>query len=617
VSTVRRRSLVGAALLLCVQTAAPHAQSPVAYHLSFPERQHHLVHVEVTFAGIPPGVLEVVMSRTSPGRYAVHEFAKNVYDVRIDNGSGASLQIAQPSPSQWNVTGHAGTVRVRYKVFGDRLDGTFVSIDGTHAHMNMPAVLMWARGLETRPARVTFDAPTDWKVATQLQETRDPRTFSAANLQYLMDSQTELSAFTARTFTVDRRFRIALHHDGNDRDADRFSDALEKIVREARAVFGEFPAFEADYTFIADFLPWAAYDAMEHRNSTVLTFPGRLGVPDEYSEILSIAAHEIFHSWNGERIRPRSLEPFKFDQPNPSGELWVVEGFNHYYQPLLMRRAGFYSDEDFAERIGPMVDHVIRTPARKYRTVEDVSRAAQYMDMAVWSDPTSFANHQLTYYEWGAAIALGLDLSLRARTGGTVTLDHYMRRLWQEFGRVESDAPGTVPRPYADADLRDALAEVSGDRAFAMEFFDRYVHGRDVVDVGPLLARAGLTLKRRHPGRAWMGRLEVDLSQSVARVTQPTVEDTPVHAAGLDRGDEIVAVEGVSITSAAQIEEIVSRRRPGDTIRLSIRHRGIAADVVVTLAEDPTQHIVPAESTGRSLSTAEREFRASWLGSRQ
>jgi predicted metalloprotease with PDZ domain len=605
------------AALFCVYATATHAQSPVAYHVSFPERQHHLMNVEVMFTDVPPGTLEVVMSRTSPGRYAVHEFAKNVYDVRIDNGSGSPLEIAQPNPSQWNVTGHAGTVRVRYTVFGDRLDGTFVSIDSTHAHLNMPAVLIWARGLDMRPARVTFDAPPGWKVATQLQETRDPRTFSAANLQYLMDSHTELSAFTARMFTVDRRFRIALHHDGSDRDADRFSDALEKIVREARAVFGEFPAFEADYTFIADFLPWATYDAMEHRNSTVLTSPSRLRVPDEQADILSAAAHEIFHSWNGERIRPRSLEPFKFDQPNPSAELWVVEGFSHYYQPLLTRRAGFFSDEDFAARIGQMVDRVVRSPARKHRTVEDVSRAAQFTDQAVWNDPTSFANHQVSYYDWGAVIALGLDLSLRLRSGGDITLDSYMRRLWQEFGRAETNVPGTVPRTYNNADLRDVLAEVAGDRAFAIEFFDRYVQGRDVVDFESLLASAGLMLKRQRPGRAWMGPLEVDLSGGSARVAHPTVEDTPVYAAGVDRGDEIVAVDGVSITSAVQIDEIVSRHRPGDTLRLSIRHRGTAADVMVTLAEDPTLHIVPAERTGRSLTAAERAFRTSWLGSRQ
>jgi hypothetical protein len=50
---------------------------------------------------------------------------------------------------------------------------------------------------------------------------------------------------------------------------------------------------------------------MEHRNSTILTEPARLRSPDEQLGALSTAVHEFFHSWNVERIRPRSLEPVK------------------------------------------------------------------------------------------------------------------------------------------------------------------------------------------------------------------------------------------------------------------------------------------------------------------
>ena len=46
--------------------------------------------VEVRFADVPAGPLRVMMSRTSPGRYAIHDFARNVYDVQIDDGAGES-----------------------------------------------------------------------------------------------------------------------------------------------------------------------------------------------------------------------------------------------------------------------------------------------------------------------------------------------------------------------------------------------------------------------------------------------------------------------------------------------------------------------------------------------
>src|SRR6188768_175718 len=130
-----------AALLLCLLacTAPVRAQSPVAYRLSFPEPEHRWMQVELTLPDLPPPPLEIHMSRSSPGRYAVHEFAKNVYDVRITDLAGTSLEMAHPAPEQWVVPRHRGAVRVSYKVFGDRIDGTYLSIDSTHAHINMPS----------------------------------------------------------------------------------------------------------------------------------------------------------------------------------------------------------------------------------------------------------------------------------------------------------------------------------------------------------------------------------------------------------------------------------------------------------------------------------------------
>ena len=92
---------IGLALRIVVVCRTPaFAQAPVTYHLSFPEAEHHRMQVEVTFPDVPPGTLRVLMSRTSPGRYAIHEFAKNVYDVQIDNGAGAPLSVRAAGPER-------------------------------------------------------------------------------------------------------------------------------------------------------------------------------------------------------------------------------------------------------------------------------------------------------------------------------------------------------------------------------------------------------------------------------------------------------------------------------------------------------------------------------------
>src|SRR5919204_696670 len=193
-----------AALLLIFLSTPAFAQAPIAYRLTFPEPEHRWMQVEMSLTDLPAVPLELHMSRASPGRYAVHEFAKNVFDLRATDAAGTPLTITHATPERWVIATHPQTMRVDYRVFGDRTDGTYLSIDTAHAHINMPAALMWARGLETRPVTVRFDPPAGraWRVATQLFPGRDAQTFTAPNLQYLMDSPSEFSAFALRTFTV-------------------------------------------------------------------------------------------------------------------------------------------------------------------------------------------------------------------------------------------------------------------------------------------------------------------------------------------------------------------------------------------------------------------------------
>ena len=617
----RLSPLVAAILLVLSTVASPVAQTAISYRLSFPEREHRVMDVEATFTDVPAGPLELRMSRTSPGRYAIHEFAKNVYDVRVTNAAGTPLTVSRPNPHQWDVTGHAGEVRVQYRVFGDCIDGTYLSVDSTHAHINMPAALIWARGLDRRPVRVRFEPPTgtSWRVATQLLPAGDAFTFSAPNLQYLMDSPTEFSAFTLRTFTAADNgrtpvFRVAVHHAGSESEVDSFVRGVEEIVREARHVFREYPPFEGNtYTFIADYLPWASGDGMEHRNSTILTSSRTLR--DSRLDLLDTASHEFFHSWNIERIRPKSLEPFNLEEANISGELWLGEGFTNYYGPLVMRRAGLYTDAEFAREMGSAINAVVNAPGTQFRSVVEMSHMAPFWNTATSVDPTNFDNTFISYYTWGQAIALGLDLSLRDRSDGRTTLDDFMRALWTRFGTSAAKTAGLVELPYTLADLRNALASVSGDEAFATEFFTRYVEGRDVVDYARLVQRAGFVLRRTAPGRAFAGSFPMRDAQNGARIADYVPPGSPAYAAGLDRDDVIVSIGGTRVMRADDVDRLISARKPGDTLPVVFERRGQQTSGTLRLAEYPSVELIGAEQAGQPLSDAQRRFREAWLSS--
>jgi predicted metalloprotease with PDZ domain len=617
-----RALIPSAALFVVLGTWATAQSSPsgtVEYRVSFPAPEHRYAQVDATFHSVPPGPLQLRMSRSSPGRYALHESAKNVYDVHAFDGQGRELAPSRPNPYEWDVAPQsAETIRVTYKVYGDRVDGTYLAVDMTHAHMNLPAALMWARGWDDRPVRITFVPPagTKWKPATQLFPTSDPWTFTAPNLQYLFDSPTELSDYALREFTVRNpdgkpfTVRIAAHAEASKADIDEYAAGVEKIVNEAEAVYGEFPRYEpGTYTFLADYLPYAEGDGMEHRNSTVVT--GR-----SIRRALGTAAHEFFHCWNVERIRPQGLEPFNFEEANMTDSLWLAEGFTQYYGPLIQQRAGLADEAQTIRNFGQLADAVVNDSGRQFRSAVEMSRMAPFVDAARSVDRTNFDVTFISYYTYGGAVALGLDLTLRDRSNGKVTLDDFMRAMWRTHGKPGGPEPGLVAKPYSLDDVQDRLAEVSGDAAFAAEFMRRYITGRDVVDYPRLLARAGVLVRKRGGGgEAWIGDLRFD-AQS-ARITELVPPGTPAYDAGLDQDDVVTGMDGKSVGSVQDIQQILRAHRPGDRVTIAFTRRDGPQTATVPLGEDPSFEALPIESTGATPTAEQKAFRASWLGSKR
>lgn len=609
------------ALLIALALPATHAaaQAPVSYEVSFPNAVHHEAEVSVTFPQLPAGrPLEVRMSRSSPGRYALHEFAKNVYAVKAFDGRGRPLAVTRPDPYGWDVAGHDGTVRLTYTLFGDRGDGTYAQIDATHAHLNTPAAFMWARGLEKRPVRVTFrPADPKWKVATQLAPTGDPYTFTARDLQYFMDSPVEVSdhdlrswqvASNGKTYTI----RLALHHAGTPAEAAAYTEMAKKVVAEEVAAMGELPEFDhGTYTFLADYLPQVDGDGMEHRNSTVVTSTRPLS--SGAAANLGTISHEFFHAWNVERIRPRSLEPFNFERANMSGELWFAEGFTQYYTPLFLRRAGITSTEQYLPSVAGTINTVTLSPGRQLFSTVEMSMQAPFVDAAASIDPHNRGNTYISYYTGGAGVGLGLDLALRARGR---SLDGYMQAMWREFGRHQDTVSHTPRKPFTLADLRTTLGTYTGDRAFADDFFRRYVEGREVPDYERLLAPAGVLLRRAQAGRAWIGESAIGFEDGQASVGSYPIAGSPLYRAGLTAGDRIVSLGGRPVTSRADVAAVLGARRPGDAVPIEWEGRAGRRTGTLQAAESPTLEVVTYEAAGRPVTDAMRAFRESWLGSK-
>jgi predicted metalloprotease with PDZ domain len=602
--------LSGLALFATTALAAdPGPNAPVQYEVSFENAAHHEAQVTATYRGAPKGPLHLRMSRSSPGRYAIHEFAKNVYKVTAVDGAGKPLELERTDPYGWTVTGHDGTVKVTYTLYADRGDGTYSQVDATHAHLNMPATFLWADGYDDKPIRVSFKrADPSWKVATQLPVASGSDTFWAPNLQYFMDSPTELSAFTLREWPVTDAgktytFRLALHHPGTDADADKFAEKLKAIVPEHIKVFGELPKFDhGTYTFIADYMPQITGDGMEHRNSTFISQPRSL-FRANYAQ-LGTASHEFFHAWNVERIRPAELEPFDFTKANPTPSLWLAEGFTQYYGPLLIRRAGQSTTDEFLTGLSGTLNGVVTGPGRLYGSPQEMSLRAPFVDAAAALDPTN-PNIFTSYYPYGAIIGLALDLQLRGREK-PLSLDDFMKRMWKSHGAPE--------KPYKPADIRAALAQTTGDAKFAGDFFKASIEGSALPDFAPLLEQAGLKLRPKSPKKAWLGASRVKVTGAELILDQAPVPGSPLYVAGLEVGDRIVGIGRFEFANEADWTDALDRLKPDEATTVKFVQRGQTREAPLKVAADPTLEIVRFEKADLKPTDAQLTFRKAWLG---
>ncbi|MBK8058339.1 MAG: PDZ domain-containing protein [Gemmatimonadetes bacterium] len=138
--------------------------------------------------------------------------------------------------------------------------------------------------------------------------------------------------------------------------------------------------------------------------------------------------------------------------------------------------------------------------------------------------------------------------------------------------------------------------------------------GREAAPYAELLRQGGFMLRRsraRRPGSATSG---FAMTQGKATVTGVTPIGSPLYAAGVDRHDRLVSLDGHALASAEDWTVVLDAHKPGDVVPLVFESRGETLNVMVTMGESPRIEIVPFEAAGETVSDAVRAFRASWLG---
>jgi predicted metalloprotease with PDZ domain len=520
------RRLIGGVFVLAALALAPRASTAqdlsapaykISYTISIRQPASHLFDVRVDVEGLAGADhVDFQMPRWSPGRYAVFDFAKNVQEAKAETYCSeeemrgdpvcirGSLPLARLDTQTWRVSTQWANeasprraVTFLYEVFADDLSGTFSQLDTRHANFNGGSVFVYVVGHKQDPASLKVEAPAGWKVFNGHTTRPDQSEFQFPNYDELIDTPTEVAPdFTVESFEVGgKTYRVLVHSlgpEGGHRA--ELLKAVERIVR-AEVATVEPPEF-TQYTFLFHFDPTARRgDGMEHLNSTEIIETGALADQHVLESAIGTAAHEFFHNWNVKRLRPVGLGPWDFTRPVVTQGLWIAEGFTNYYGKLSLRRAGLWSDQELFKSYAAAIGGIENSPGSKLTSAVESSILAPFIDRGSSEQRTNLADTVVSYYPKGETLAVTLDLLLRGRTRGRVSLDDVMRRAYEEFYlKSASDSYYLRGRAYTVEDFRRVASETAG---FDLtDFFRRHVYGVEPPPYDEALSYVGLRLTR-------------------------------------------------------------------------------------------------------------------------
>lgn len=495
------------------------AQTSAEFRLRFGPGDE-FAQVTVRYDGCQGDRLDVAMPAWKPGSYTLHDFGKNVAELRATNGDGVALKVDGDDPSTWHVHAKGATsIVIDYSLrtrassgFGpgfslgkglgrpirDPAEGDAKEGDEPAGEAKTegegetvpkkppprfraygfegPATWLYVPGRIAIPHKVSFDLPAGWDVATGMTRTApDQLAFQSPDYDVFADCPFHVGEFERRDFDVDgTRYEIVwsgFEHDRHDRDA--IVARYRTMVRAHHAMWGK-PAYDR-YVFLVAF---PGGGGLEHLNSCDMGMMDLSGSePDEPSAWDSLASHEFFHAWNVKRLRPKALGPFDYSGPNRTRFLWLSEGVTSYYGDLLLVRAGIWDAEHFwLDAIASEIRTLQNNPGRLKMSVADAS-------WTVWDAPYMRRGRTAPdYYNKGMLLGLLLDVEIRDRTDGNHSLDDVMRAVYEQ---CMSSGSG-----FDDEDFERACEKVAGKSLDA--FFDKYVDGTQELPYAKTLAKIGL-----------------------------------------------------------------------------------------------------------------------------
>lgn len=519
----------------------------------------------------------------TPGSYLIREFSRHLAEVGAeDAASGERLPCTKSSKNRFAIRFPASTrrLRVRYRVYAHELTVRTADLTEEHAFWNHACVLLWPVGGESLSARITIELPEEWDLACALPTTSSAGSAAPGTRRIGLRAEDMAHAYDSPCL-LGHLQRHRWIHEGVEHEVvfeglgpvpvpERMLTDLQQVVAAAAAVFGGKVPYRR-YTFLCLFTA-DGHGGLEHCDSTVL-LAARTALHGErtYREFLGLAAHELFHAWNVKRMRPIEFWRYDYEHENYTRLLWLLEGWTAYYDDLLCLRAGLMTRSDYLGVLAKSIQAVLNNPGRFRLSLAESSFDAW---IRLYRPDENTRNSSQNYYGNGSIAALCMDLAVRSATKGERSLDDVLRHL---FSTTYGQARGLT-----EGDVWAAFASIGGEPT--AELARRLVEQPFDPDLAGLLAPFAIKIERREADRPYLG-LQFESGQTtVASVTA----HTPAHAAGLQPGDELLAIHRLRVDGSRWQDVFQAVARVDQPLEVLFARRGMVL----------TKSVVPAKSPG-------------------
>lgn len=405
------------------------------YKIYSKDRASHFIDVECFIDNLTNDRVELQLPAWRPGRYELQNFAKNIQTFEVFDENGQKLLAKKITKDRWVVeTNGAKSLVARYNYYAQIINAGSSYVDEHTFYVNPVNLCIYAEGKIDEACTIELQLRGKEQIAgiTNISSSQEKGVYQLHfdDFYHLADSPFIVSPTLKHDFYKVGKVKFHLWFEGNFQpDFKRIKADFKKFTQEQINIFGEFP--EKEYHFLTWILPVPYYHGVEHRSSTMQVLgPDNQNFEELYIDLLGLASHELFHTWNICKIRPIELLPYDYTKENYFPTCFVAEGVTTYYGDLMLSRSKVFDEAQYLKELEACFK-------RHFDHADNASQSLVESSWDLWLDGYNpdIPDRKVSVYHKGAIAAQILDLHIRKVSSHTLSLDDVMKLMWEQFGK--------------------------------------------------------------------------------------------------------------------------------------------------------------------------------------